>query len=180
MRRINVVGSSASGKSTFSKQLAMKLGVTYLEMDRLFWLPDWKELDDETFFDKVVDVTQQDAWVLDGNYSRTQPYKWQRVDTIIWLDYSRAITTYRSITRAIKRAWTQEECWEGTGNRESFRKAFLSMDSIIWWSVKNYQKNRKRYLKLKDELKGSPIEFIHITSPKMAQDFLGSQDFINR
>ncbi|MEF1262939.1 (d)CMP kinase, partial [Vibrio harveyi] len=86
MKRINVVGSSASGKSTFSKQLAMKLGVTYIEMDRLFWLPDWKELDDETFFDKVVDVTQQDAWVLDGNYSRTQPYKWQRVDTIIWLD----------------------------------------------------------------------------------------------
>ncbi len=74
MKRINVVGSSASGKSTFSKQLAMKLGVTYIEMDRLFWLPDWKELDDETFFDKVVDVTQQDAWVLDGNYSRTQPY----------------------------------------------------------------------------------------------------------
>ena len=100
----------------------MKLGVTYIEMDRLFWLPDWKELDDETFFDKVVDVTQQDAWVLDGNYSRTQPYKWQRVDTIIWLDYSRFITTYRSVTRAIKRAWTQEEFWEGTGNRESFRK----------------------------------------------------------
>lgn len=92
MKRINVVGSSGSGKSTFSKQLAMKLGVTYIEMDRLFWLPDWKELDDEAFFDKVVDVTQQEAWVLDGNYSRTQPYKWQRVDTIIWLDYSRSIT----------------------------------------------------------------------------------------
>ncbi|WP_425671049.1 adenylate kinase [Vibrio owensii] len=180
MKRINVVGSSGNGKSTFSKQLAMKLGVTYIEMDRLFWLPDWKELDDETFFDKVVDVTQQDAWVLDGNYSRTQPYKWQKVDTIIWLDYSRSITTYRSVTRAIKRAWTQEEFWEGTGNRESFRKAFLSKDSIIWWSVKNYRKNRKRYLKLKEDLKGSPIEFIHITSPKMAQDFLGSQDFINR
>lgn len=123
MKRINVVGSSGSGKSTFSKRLAMKLGVTYIEMDRLFWLPDWKELDDETFFDKVVDVTQQ-------------------------------------------------EFWEGTGNRESFRKAFLSKDSVIWWSVKNYRKNRKRYLKLKEDLKGSPIEFIHITSPKMAQDFI--------
>ena len=148
MKRINVVGSSGSGKSTFSKQLAMKLGVTYIEMDRLFWLPDWKELDDETFFYKVVDVTQQDAWVLDGNYSRTQPYKWQRVDTIIWLDYSRFITTYRSVTRAIKRAWTQEEFWEGTGNRESFRKAFSSaISNAILNAISNAISNATPFLR---------------------------------
>ncbi|MDW1988695.1 AAA family ATPase, partial [Vibrio sp. 811] len=37
MKRINVIGSSGSGKSTFAKALAQKLDVTHIEMDKLFW-----------------------------------------------------------------------------------------------------------------------------------------------
>lgn len=37
-RRINVVGTSASGKSTFACALAAKLGLSYIELDNLFWL----------------------------------------------------------------------------------------------------------------------------------------------
>ncbi|BCN26019.1 adenylate kinase [Vibrio alfacsensis] len=172
MRRINVVGSSGSGKSTFSQKLADTLDVTYIEMDELFWLPNWEQRDDESFFEQLKNETQRDSWVLDGNYTRTQAYKWERVDTIIWLDYSRSLTMYRSITRSIKRAWTKQELWSGTGNRESFRKAFLNKDSVILWSIQNYKSRRERYLRLKVQLKDSPIKFIHITSPKMADEFL--------
>lgn len=40
---INVVGTSASGKSTYSKELAAMLDVQYIEMDLLFWKPNWEE-----------------------------------------------------------------------------------------------------------------------------------------
>ncbi|MBE4591034.1 adenylate kinase [Vibrio navarrensis] len=172
MQRVNVIGSSASGKSTFSKQLAARSGCPYIEMDRLFWQADWQETDDETFFSKISQATDGDAWVLDGNYSRTQNVKWQHVDTIIWLDYSRWRTTYRAVKRAWMRSWTQQELWPGTGNRESFSKSFFSRDSIIWWSIKNYRKNRVKYLLLKEELQNSPICFVHLTTPKMAEQFL--------
>ncbi|HDY8086621.1 TPA: (d)CMP kinase, partial [Vibrio vulnificus] len=35
MKRINVIGTSGSGKSTFSRQLASKLKYPYLEMDAI-------------------------------------------------------------------------------------------------------------------------------------------------
>ena len=53
MKRINVVGTSASGKSTFSKALAQKLNLSYIELDDLFWLDDWKESADQDFFEKL-------------------------------------------------------------------------------------------------------------------------------
>lgn len=52
MRRMNVVGTSASGKTTFSRVLAKKLGLNYIELDDLFWLDDWKETPDTEFVKK--------------------------------------------------------------------------------------------------------------------------------
>ena len=41
--KINVVGTSGSGKSTLARQLAERLDVPYIEMDRLYWRPEWRE-----------------------------------------------------------------------------------------------------------------------------------------
>ena len=53
MKRVNVIGTSGTGKSTFSKKLAEKLEVPYLEMDRIFWLKNWEEPSNEVFFPKL-------------------------------------------------------------------------------------------------------------------------------
>ena len=53
MKRINVVGTSSSGKTTFSIRLAQKLKLTYIELDDLFWLDDWQESTDTAFFQKI-------------------------------------------------------------------------------------------------------------------------------
>ena len=47
MKRINVIGTSGSGKSTFSRLLANKLKYPYLEMDAIFWKPNWQESTDK-------------------------------------------------------------------------------------------------------------------------------------
>lgn len=43
MKRINVVGTSGSGKSTFGRQLSQQICAPYIEMDALFWQPNWKK-----------------------------------------------------------------------------------------------------------------------------------------
>ena len=90
MRYINVVGNSAMGKSTFSKALAQRLMLPYIELDDLFWKDNWQESSDEEFFAKIKTQIEQhrDGWVMDGSYSRSTELKWQKVDTVIWLDYS--------------------------------------------------------------------------------------------
>lgn len=56
MQRINVVGTSASGKSTFARQLAQKLNLAYIELDDLLWLDNWQETPDAEFFQKIKDA----------------------------------------------------------------------------------------------------------------------------
>jgi adenylate kinase family enzyme len=51
--RINVVGTSGSGKSTFARELAELLNLPFYEMDQLFWKSDWHESSDNELFRKV-------------------------------------------------------------------------------------------------------------------------------
>ncbi len=175
MSRINVIGSSASGKSTFSRQLAKKMAIPYIEMDAIFWLPNWQQPSDEVFFTELKQALAPTAWVLDGNYNRSVPIKWEQVDTIIWLDYSLARTAYQSITRALKHSISGKELWPNTGNVETFKKAFFSKDSVILWSLQNYHHNRRRYLRVKTDPQFAHIEFVHLTSPRQAQRYIEQQ-----
>ncbi|MCG9596302.1 (d)CMP kinase [Vibrio sp. Isolate25] len=172
MHKINVVGTSGSGKSTFSRQLAQTLNYPYIEMDRLFWKADWQESSDDEFFAQIEEATQQPYWVLDGNYNRSREIKWKEVDTVIWVDYSRLRTLYQAVTRAVYRCLTQKELWPGTGNTESIVKSFFSRDSIILWTLKTYHSNRQRYLADMTNPRYQHIRFIRLTSPRHAKRFL--------
>lgn len=54
--KINVVGTSGSGKSTVARQLAQTFAVPYIEMDLLFWRPAWQGTPDEEFLFKVAEA----------------------------------------------------------------------------------------------------------------------------
>lgn len=172
MQRINVIGTSGSGKSTFSRKLAQELRCPYLEMDEIFWKPNWQEPSDEEFFENLIEKLSGECWVLDGNYNRTSEIKWSRADTIIWVDYSFQRTVFQAVKRALTRIVTKQELWGKSGNVESFKKSFLSKDSIILWTLKTYKNNRARYTELFNDPKYNHIEFIRITSPQNADTFI--------
>lgn len=172
--RINVVGTSGSGKSTFARQLGEVLGLPYIEMDSLFWRPDWQETPDPELFQKIRDVTASDQWILDGNYTRTIPEKWKRVERVIWLDLPFVTTISRVTKRCIKRSISRQELWPGTGNRESLRKAFLSKDSVIWWAITSHRRNRAHYTRCMSAPEFAHVSFLRLTSPRMVAECLES------
>ena len=45
-----------------------------------------------------------DAWVVDGNYRAAGVLKlvWSRADTVVWLDYSLAVTVSRLLSRHLR------------------------------------------------------------------------------
>jgi adenylate kinase family enzyme len=170
--RFNVIGTSGSGKSTLSRKLANLLNIPYVEMDSLFWKPNWQESSDDEFFAKLESALENESWVLDGNYPRTESIKWSRVGVVIWLDYSFTRTLYQSFKRAIKRIIEKKEIWPGTSNVETFRKTFCSKKSIILWTLQTYHKNRKRNLALFASHDYPDIEFVRLRSPKQVRKYL--------
>lgn len=173
--KINVIGTSGSGKSTLSRRLAAQLNVPYIEMDRLYWLPEWQGRSDEDFYallEETLNATP--GWVLDGNYNRSRPIKWRDVDLVIWLDYGFWRTLRQAVLRVIRRAWQGKELWPGTGNTESFRRAFLSRESILIWTLKTWRHNRVRYATDMANPQYQHIRFVRLTSPQQVDTFLAS------
>src|SRR3954471_7110590 len=100
LARVNVVGTSGSGKTTFAEQLAAKLGSPHVDLDRLYWQANWTPASDEVFFARITAALQSPSWIVDGNYDRTVPIKWRDVQMVIWLDYCFARTFVQSLRRA--------------------------------------------------------------------------------
>jgi cytidylate kinase len=173
-KRINVIGTSGSGKSTFAKPLAEALQLPYIEMDQLFWKPDWAESTDEEFLPRIEQVAARPQWVLDGNYSRSFPIKLKRAQLLVWIDLPFFTTTYQVTRRAIKRSFSQAELWPGTGNRETLKKSFFSKDSVIWWSITHYQSTGVKYEQLMRSEAYEDIAFLRLTSRKQIKHLLNS------
>lgn len=156
--RVNVVGTSGSGKSTFSKKLAETLGSPYVEMDAMYHGPNWTEPAPVVFRERLTEAISGDRWVLDGNYhSKTYDIKWPRATAVIWIDPSFSLNLWQAVTRAANRAWTQQELWPGTGNRETFRKSFFSRESVVLWTITSYHRLQRRY---GDAMNNPPYEHL--------------------
>lgn len=166
-----MVGTTGSGKSALALQLASRLNVPYIQLDKLFWKPNWEESKDEEFFEKIRLAVDKPRWVLDGNYGRTHHLTWKDADTVIWIDFPFWLTMYQNISRSVKRAISKTELWEGTGNKESFFR-MLSKDSIIRWLIKTYETNVKRYEERIKNPEFSHIKFIRLKSRQEVASFL--------
>jgi len=170
-QRINLVGTSSSGKSTLGKQLSEILDAPFVEMDVLFHEPNWTEAELELFRERVANATAPDKWILDGNYhSKTHDIKWARTTMIVWLDMPFATNMFRAVCRAVNRAWTQQELWPGTGNRETFHQTFFSTDSMILWTATSYWKLRKRYAAIESNPPAG-VRFLRLSSPTEVEQF---------
>ncbi|MEE8290762.1 MAG: adenylate kinase [Candidatus Tectomicrobia bacterium] len=173
-KRCNVIGTSGSGKTTCSGKLAETLAIPHVQMDAIFWGPNWYWPSDDEFFPRVQRALDQDAWVLDGHSTRTIPLKWAKVDWVMWLDDPFLTTMRQAVGRALSRSISGKELWEGTGNRETFRTSFLRKDSIVLYAMQSYAKARRRITGLMTAPQCADIRCVRLASPKVADAFLAS------
>jgi adenylate kinase family enzyme len=144
-RRVNVVGTSAAGKTTFAKALAARLGVPSVELDALHWETGWTEAPTAVLRQRVTEASAGDAWVVDGNYSAVRDIVWGRAEAVVWLDFPLRTVLWRYASRTRRRLRTGEELWPGTGNRERLSMHLLSRDSLLWWILSTYRRRRREY-----------------------------------
>ena len=169
MRRVNVVGTSSSGKSTLAIALAERLSFPYIELDALHWGPNWAEAPSEVMRERVRSAIGGETWVVEGNYSAVRDLVWARADTVVWLDLPLPTILARYATRTVRRLTTRQELW--SGNRE--RLGFLfGRDSLLWWILGTYRRRRREYPAL---LAARPqITTIRLRSAREARDWLAT------
>lgn len=141
--RVVVYGTTGSGKTTVAALIAECISAPHIELDAIFWLPNWTEKPREEFRTKVSALLEgyQEGWVCDGNYSALRELTLPQADAVVWLWLPFRVIFWRLLKRTIRRAWTKEPLW-GT-NYESWRLSFLSRESLLLYAMKSRRRHRE-------------------------------------
>lgn len=170
--RFVAVGTSGSGKTAFANSLSKAMGCPHIELDRLYWGPNWVAVPPENFETAVRASTAGDSWVADGNYSAVRDVLWSRATHIVWLNFDRFTVFSRVFWRTVSRGVMRTELFNG--NRESLRMAFFSKESVLLWSLTTFSKNRTKFQLLRKDPKFAHLQWTEITAPSHANAVIHS------
>ena len=171
-RRIVVVGVTGSGKTTLARELSDRLGLPHVELDALYWEPNWTPAPAETFRARVAEALQGGAWVADGNYGIARDIVWARADTLVWLDYGLPVILWQLTRRMWRRVFSHEELWNG--NRERLGDHFFSRDSLYLWVFKTYWRRKREIPMLLEFPENKHLKVFHFKSPRELEEWLNS------
>lgn len=170
MKRIMIVGTAGSGKTSLAKSLSQKLLLPHYELDSFYWLPNWQIRPHNEFKKLVQETIAKDKWIICGDNTELRAITWAKTDTVIWLDYSFCRCFWQALKRSLINIIKHRPCCNG--NYESFSRLLFSKNSILLWVIKGYRKKKKRYPLLIKDPAYKYITFIHLRSPKETKKWL--------
>ena len=164
IKRVCVIGCSGSGKTTFSNNLNKACGLPVYHLDTIFYDANWVAVKRDVFDHRLIQILKKEQWIIDGNYPRTMPLRFEYADTIIFLDYPR----WRSIYGLLKRIaidYGKNRPDMAAGCNESFNWAFIK-------KVFNFRKKiRPQIIDILNTI-GVESDIQVFTSPKQSENWL--------
>lgn len=170
MKRVLVIGSCGSGKSTLSRRLHERTGLPLVHLDRHYWKPGWVEPAKDEWRSKVSELISEDSWILDGNYGGTMEMRLKRADTVIWLDLSR----YLCVLRVLKRTFVpgyRSRIDLAEGCSERFEFDFLK---YVW----NFPRDKNPLLEKRIAELGGSVDLYRLKSRSEIESFFNSFEII--
>lgn len=151
--KIQIIGYAGSGKSTLAKKLGNHYNINYLHLDNTHFYGNWEErtVEEQT---KIVGnfLKENEGWVIDGNYSKISPIRFEISDITIFLNYNRFYCYKKAKRRYIE---NKNKIRESCPCIEKFDFKFK-----YWIMFKSRTKQRrKQYIINLNKTKGQKIIF---------------------
>ena len=111
-----------------------------------------------------------DGWVADGDYyGKLGDLVLKRADVVVWLDPPLPTILSRLARRTLRRMRGREDLWRG--NRETWRQALFSRNSLFVWVLKSHRRRRRHY-----EERLGRFEIVRLRAPREVELWLASFD----
>jgi len=126
-KKIHIIGSVGSGKTTLAKELSSKLKIPYYEIDNVVWIRrksgDIRRTDEERE-EYLNAIIHSEAWIIEGIHNEDWvANSFYEAELIIFLDVKYLIRTYRIIKRfAMQKLKLEQSNYKPT--KEIFFKMF--------------------------------------------------------
>lgn len=171
-RRILILGRTGSGKTTLARELAAAIGVPHVELDALYFGPDFTTTPLTVLRERTSAAIASDRWVTDGNKSAVRDLVWPRADTVIWLDYPMVVSLWRLGKRALWRASVLKAQAAEGGGKAGLARQLLSAAKGVLTALRSHLGQRREYPRMFAEQKNQHLAVVRLRSPRAARHWL--------
>ncbi|MDN3954657.1 DNA topology modulation protein FlaR [Sporolactobacillus laevolacticus] len=139
-KKIHIIGSVGSGKTTLARNLSSEWGIPAFELDNLVWErhPDGdRRRNPEERDANLARIIEKEAWIIEGaHYHAWVDPVMRQADLIIFLDTPSFVRRYRIVTRFIRQMIGYEKA--------NYKPSFEMLLDMFRWTAQFNREGRQK------------------------------------